>query len=167
MFQYMMLSVMRFTTETDNSNNFILFQHTSIILNLLLDLITSASAPIMMECPRNYSLTYLLCCILPLLILLFYRTPSGLEDVSKYPDLFDKLAEADHGYEPWNREDLQKLAGLNLIRVFKEVENVRDQLRNGTAINDKSISRNDLIATNVTMTCRTNMGSGVAETTPE
>jgi len=48
--------------------------------------------------------------------------PEGLEDVSKYPDLFDKLAQID---EPrWSAEDLKKLAGLNLIRVFKEVEKV-------------------------------------------
>jgi len=93
-------------------------------------------------------------------------TPVGLEDVSKFPDLFDLLAEDGHGYEPWNREDLQKLAGLNLIRVYKEVENVRDQLLNGTLINDKSISRDDLIATNVTLTCRTNMGSSL-ESPPE
>jgi membrane dipeptidase len=91
--------------------------------------------------------------------------PVGLEDVSKYPDLFDLLAEDGHGYEPWNREDLQKLAGLNLIRVYKEVEIVRDfLLKNGTAINDSSISREDLIATNVTLTCRTNLGSGVVDT---
>lgn len=96
-----------------------------------------------------------------------FRQPIGLEDVSKYPDLFDLLAEDDHGYEPWNREDLQKLAGLNLIRVYKEVENVRDQLRNGTAINDRSIPRSDLIATNMTMTCRTNIGSGLLESPPE
>lgn len=98
---------------------------------------------------------------------LLCRQPTGLEDVSKYPDLFDLLAENGHGYEPWNREDLQKLAGLNLIRVYKEVEHVRDQLRNGTVIIDRSISRNDLIATNITMTCRTNLGSGVVETPPE
>lgn len=77
------------------------------------------------------------------------------------------LAEDGHGYEPWNREDLQKLAGLNLIRVYKEVENVRDQLRNGTIVNDKSISREDLLATNMTLTCRTNLGSSVVETPPE
>ena len=42
--------------------------------------------------------------------------------MSKYPDLFDKLAQID---EPrWSAEDLKKLAGLNLIRVFKEVEKV-------------------------------------------
>lgn len=93
--------------------------------------------------------------------------PIGLEDVSKYPVLFDLLAEDGHGYEPWNREDLQKLAGLNLIRVYKEVENVRDELRNGTVIIDRSIPRDDLIATNVTLSCRTNLGSGVAEAPPE
>jgi membrane dipeptidase len=48
--------------------------------------------------------------------------PIGLEDVSKYPDLFDRLAQID---EPkWSTDDLKKLAGLNLIRVFKEVEKV-------------------------------------------
>jgi len=93
--------------------------------------------------------------------------PIGLEDVSKYPYLFDYLAEEGHDYEPWDRDDLKKLAGLNLIRVYKEVENVRDQLHNGTIINDRSIPRSDLIATNITMTCRTNMGSGVVDTPPE
>jgi hypothetical protein len=49
--------------------------------------------------------------------------PIGLEDVSKYPNLFERLAQLD---EPkWSTEDLKKLAGLNLIRVFKEVEKVR------------------------------------------
>jgi membrane dipeptidase len=48
--------------------------------------------------------------------------PIGLEDVSKYPNLFDRLAQID---EPkWSTEDLKKLAGLNLIRVFKEAEKV-------------------------------------------
>jgi membrane dipeptidase len=52
--------------------------------------------------------------------------PVGLEDVSKYPNLFERLAQID---EPkWSKEDLKKLAGLNLIRVFKEVEKVRDKV---------------------------------------
>ncbi|XP_021925025.1 dipeptidase 1-like [Zootermopsis nevadensis] len=52
--------------------------------------------------------------------------PVGLEDVSKYPHLFERLAQTN---EPrWSTEDLKKLAGLNLIRVFKEVELVRDKL---------------------------------------
>jgi membrane dipeptidase len=57
------------------------------------------------------------------------QTPIGLEDVSKYPALFDALATEGLGYEPWTREELQKLAGLNLIRVLRDVELVRDALK--------------------------------------
>lgn len=64
------------------------------------------------------------------------QTPEGLEDVSKYPDLFDKLAEPNHGYPAWTRDELKKLAGLNLIRVFKDVERVRDSLKNEKPIDD-------------------------------
>lgn len=46
-----------------------------------------------------------------------------MEDVSKYPDLFDALFEKD-----WTREELKKLAGLNIIRVLKRVEAVRNEL---------------------------------------
>lgn len=56
------------------------------------------------------------------------KMPAGLEDVSKYPDLFDRLAESRPGEPTWTDEDLQKLAGLNLIRVLQEVEKVRDRL---------------------------------------
>nr|XP_034189897.1 dipeptidase 1-like isoform X1 [Osmia lignaria] len=56
------------------------------------------------------------------------QMPEGLEDVSKYPDLFDRLYESN--VEPkWTREELEKLAGRNLIRVFTDVEAVRDQLK--------------------------------------
>jgi len=49
------------------------------------------------------------------------RTPRGLEDVSKYPDLLATLLE-----DPsWTEEDVKKLAGQNFLRVFKQVENVR------------------------------------------
>lgn len=52
-----------------------------------------------------------------------FRVPEGLEDVSKYPELFDRLY--DNKTEPrWTKEDLEKLAGRNLIRVFKAVEGV-------------------------------------------
>lgn len=61
-------------------------------------------------------------------------TPQGLEDVSKYPDLFDILANGAYNngttFEAWTREELQKLAGLNLLRVFREVEKVRDTMAN-------------------------------------
>jgi hypothetical protein len=55
--------------------------------------------------------------------------PVGLEDVSKYPDLFDRLAENRPGEPTWTSEDLQKLAGLNLIRVLQDVEKVSSLLR--------------------------------------
>jgi len=41
------------------------------------------------------------------IVILISSQPIGLEDVSKYPDLFDLLAEEGHGYEPWTRDDLQ------------------------------------------------------------
>lgn len=50
-----------------------------------------------------------------------YRVPKGLEDVSRYPYLFaELLADSDR----WTEEDIAKLAGRNLIRVFKQVEQV-------------------------------------------
>ncbi|XP_067000166.1 dipeptidase 1 [Anabrus simplex] len=52
-------------------------------------------------------------------------TPLGLEDVSRYPHLLAELL----GSGRWTEADLQKLAGRNLIRVFRDVERVRDRLR--------------------------------------
>ncbi|XP_064610834.1 dipeptidase 1-like [Liolophura sinensis] len=52
--------------------------------------------------------------------------PEGLEDVSKYPDLFAYMARV----KGWNKEELTKLAGKNLIRVFMAAEKVRDEMRN-------------------------------------
>ena len=43
----------------------------------------------------------------------------GLEDVSKYPDLFVELLR--RGYSP---DDLKKIAGLNVLRVLRETEAV-------------------------------------------
>lgn len=50
-------------------------------------------------------------------------TPKGLEDVSKYPDLFAELVE-----RGWTDKELIGLAGKNLLRVWKGVERVRDAL---------------------------------------
>jgi membrane dipeptidase len=69
--------------------------------------------------------------------------PKGLEDVSKYPDLFDRLADGGENYEPWTKEELKKLAGLNLIRVFKDVERVRDSMKNEIILDDP-IPYNDI-----------------------
>ncbi|KAK3862063.1 hypothetical protein Pmani_026977 [Petrolisthes manimaculis] len=52
------------------------------------------------------------------------RTPKGLEDVSKYPELFAELLK-----DPtWSLQDLKKLAGLNLLRILTKVEEVRERL---------------------------------------
>lgn len=54
------------------------------------------------------------------------RTPHGLEDASKYPYLFAELLQ-----DPtWTEEDLKKLAGLNFLRVFNQVEKVFHQSHN-------------------------------------
>lgn len=55
----------------------------------------------------------------------FYSVPDGLEDVSSYPNLFAALI----GTGKWTVEDLKKLAGLNFLRVFQDVEKVRDEFK--------------------------------------
>jgi membrane dipeptidase len=45
--------------------------------------------------------------------------PEGLEDVSKYPKLFEELLK-----DGWLEDDLRKLAGANLLRVFEQAEQV-------------------------------------------
>ena len=50
-----------------------------------------------------------------------FSAPKGLEDTSKYPELFAALLTSGM----WSYDDLKKLAGLNFLRVFKEVEKVR------------------------------------------
>jgi membrane dipeptidase len=52
---------------------------------------------------------------------LYCRVPTGLEDVSKYVELFSAL----YASGKWTIEELKRLAGLNFLRVFKEVEKVR------------------------------------------
>ncbi len=49
----------------------------------------------------------------------YHRVPVGLEDVSKFPALFAELIR--RGYSD---EDVRKIARLNLIRTFREVEKV-------------------------------------------
>ena len=86
-------------------------------------------------------------------------TPTGLEDVSRYPNLFNKLAEDGHGYRPWTKEELKNLAGLNLIRVFKDVERVRDELKL-TEIFEKNVPYDDVILENPNVQqCRTDIES--------
>jgi membrane dipeptidase len=85
------------------------------------------------------------------------EVPDGLEDVSKYPALFDMLAEDGHGFVPWTAEELKKLAFLNFIRVFKAVEHVRDSMKDEPIIDDP-ISYNDVIEQNPKAgDCRTDL----------
>lgn len=41
-----------------------------------------------------------------------------------YPALFDRLKKTQEGELQWTPDDLKKLAGLNFIRVWKNVEEV-------------------------------------------
>ena len=45
--------------------------------------------------------------------------PSGLEDVSKFPDLLAELLR-----RGWSEQDVKKVVGLNALRVMREVERV-------------------------------------------
>jgi membrane dipeptidase len=50
--------------------------------------------------------------------------PLGLEDVSKYPDLFAELVR-----RGWSDADLRKLAGENVLRAMRQAEDVSRRLR--------------------------------------
>lgn len=50
--------------------------------------------------------------------------PEGLEDVSKFPNLFAELIE-----RGWTDEDLKKLAGQNLLRALRRAETVAVRLQ--------------------------------------
>jgi membrane dipeptidase len=54
----------------------------------------------------------------------FTGPPDGLEDVSCYPALLAELLR--RGY---TEEDVKKVAGLNLLRVMREAEQVSARLR--------------------------------------
>jgi len=54
----------------------------------------------------------------------FFGATEGLEDVSKYPDLLAELLR--RGYTD---TEIKKIAGRNLLRVFKEAEKVSSQMR--------------------------------------
>ncbi|KAL6468863.1 hypothetical protein MHYP_G00223870 [Metynnis hypsauchen] len=53
------------------------------------------------------------------------RVPTGLEDVSKYPDLVAELLR-----RGWTDDEIKDALGRNLIRVFADVEAVRDTMSN-------------------------------------
>ena len=64
--------------------------------------------------------------------------PTGLEDVSKYPDLLAELKR--RGYSD---DDIRKVAGLNILRVLKKAEEAAAQLQKSTQPNDALIEEVD------------------------
>ncbi len=62
----------------------------------------------------------------------------GLEDVSKYPDLFAELVR-----RGWSDADLRKLAGENVLRVLREAEAVSRRLRAERAPSTATIEQLD------------------------
>ncbi|XP_076879581.1 dipeptidase 1 isoform X1 [Brachyhypopomus gauderio] len=75
------------------------------------------------------------------------RVPTGLDDVSKYPDLVAELLR-----RGWTDDEIKDALGRNLIRVFKDVEMVRDTLTN-TSPDDEPIPLEQ-----VKNPCRTDYG---------
>ncbi|MFC1619646.1 dipeptidase [Candidatus Neomarinimicrobiota bacterium] len=66
-------------------------------------------------------------------------TPVGLEDVAGFPNLIAELLQ--RGYD---EKEVQKVAGLNLLRVFREVENVAARLQRKTHPSDALIDELDI-----------------------
>jgi len=55
------------------------------------------------------------------------EVPVGLEDVSRFPDLIAELLK-----RGWTEADVQKVAGLNTLRVMREAERVSREMRGVT-----------------------------------
>jgi len=62
----------------------------------------------------------------------------GLEDVSKYPDLFAELIR-----RGWSDADLRKLAGENLLRTFRGAETVAARLQKSRPPSNATIQELD------------------------
>ena len=65
-------------------------------------------------------------------------TPEGLEDVSKFPDLFAELIR-----RGWSDADLKKLAGQNLLRALRAAESTATRLQKATQPSTKTIEQLD------------------------
>jgi membrane dipeptidase len=64
--------------------------------------------------------------------------PEGLEDVSKFPQLFAELIR-----RGWSDEDLSKLAGGNTLRVLRAAEATASRLRKSRPPSTKTIEQLD------------------------
>jgi len=67
--------------------------------------------------------------------------PEGLDDVSKYPYLFAELIR-----RGWNDADLEKVAGGNLLRAFRQAEGVAARLQKARGPSTATIERLDAAA---------------------
>lgn len=76
--------------------------------------------------------------------------------MSKYPDLFDRLAESGHEWEPWTEDELKKLAGDNLIRVFRAVEEVSRTLQTTETPYEALCPEKEIYDNQPVQLCRTN-----------
>jgi membrane dipeptidase len=65
-------------------------------------------------------------------------TPVGLEDVSKFPELFAELIR-----RGWSDADLKKLAGQNLLRVLRQAEATAAKLQGEREPSTKTIEQLD------------------------
>lgn len=65
--------------------------------------------------------------------------PTGLEDVSKYPNLFAELIK-----QGWKDEDLAKLAGGNILRALEDAEKYAKSVKDMAPLDD-IISQDDLV----------------------
>jgi membrane dipeptidase len=65
-------------------------------------------------------------------------TPEGLEDVSKFPELFAELIR-----RGWSDRDLKKLAGQNMLRVLRTAEATAARLQKTRAPSTKTIEELD------------------------
>jgi membrane dipeptidase len=65
-------------------------------------------------------------------------TPAGLEGVDTYPVLLAELLR-----RGWTDEEIGKLAGLNVLRVFRDAEKVADRLRKERPASDALIEELD------------------------
>lgn len=55
-----------------------------------------------------------------------FRVPNNLNDTSFFPELFTELTAP--GNPEWQPDELKKLAGLNILRVLRDVEKVRRKI---------------------------------------
>jgi membrane dipeptidase len=76
--------------------------------------------------------------------------PIGLEDVSTYPNLFARLLQ-----QPgWTIDDIKKIAGLNILRVMKDNEDMTEQLA-GELENDETLEYDDRVKKANATECKT------------